>query len=292
MKQKKRTSEQLALFPTRMGKHDTCVLPEGFQVNLRDYDLVIINSSAGKDSAAMMIRIACLAEEQEYTGTVIVSHQDLGEAEWPGVKELADEQAAHCGWPLVVSGRKRQNGEEESLLDYALRHGKWPSSKQRWCTSDFKRGPGSRVVTQYSNSLQASRVLYCFGFRSEESPARARRDVIAYNERLSTRSRDVYDYHPIHHWSTQEVWQAIRSSEMPYHYAYELGMPRLSCMFCIFAPMDALVIAGKENPELLDKYIEVEEEIGHSFRADFSIAEVKKKIESGYEPRKIDNWMM
>ncbi|MEX0313535.1 MAG: hypothetical protein AB3N18_05115, partial [Allomuricauda sp.] len=69
-------------------------------------------------------------------------------------------------------------------------------------------------------------------------------------------------------------------------------MPRLSCVFCIFSPMDALVIAGKENPKLLEQYVNLEEKIGHDFRNNFKIASVKEKIESGYEPEQIENWIM
>lgn len=69
-------------------------------------------------------------------------------------------------------------------------------------------------------------------------------------------------------------------------------MPRLSCVFCFFSPFDALVIAGKANPELLDRYIEVEAKIGHTFKVKESLADVKKAIESGYSPTKINDWLM
>jgi len=55
---------------------------------------------------------------------------------------------------------------------------------------------------------------------------------------------------------------------------------------------DALVIAGRENPELLDKYVALEKKIGHTFRNKFSIAEVKQAIADGYVPKKVQNWEM
>ena len=60
-----------------------------------------------------------------------------------------------------------------------------------------------------------------------------------------------------------------------YHKAYDLGMPRLSCIFCVFAPKAALKIAAKHNPELYNEYCRVEEKIGHTFRKGFSLSELK-----------------
>jgi len=69
-------------------------------------------------------------------------------------------------------------------------------------------------------------------------------------------------------------------------------MPRLSCCFCIFSPFDALVVAGKANPELLDRYIETERKIGHTFRSGLKIESVKIAIENNYQPKIISDWVM
>lgn len=263
-------------------------------MNFHDYNLIIINSSAGKDSLCALYQISEMAKEQNYPKSKIwVSHQDLGRMEWPGTKELAEKQALYFGFNFIVSKRRTSTGVEESLLDYARRRKKWPSNKQRWCTSDFKRGPGGRVVTQLTKDIKEKhKVLYVFGFRSEESPARARKKVLKFNENLSTQRREVWEYCPILDWSIDFVWGVIYENSLPYHQAYTFGMPRLSCVFCIFSPFDALVIAGINNPELLDEYIEVEKEIGHSFRDGFKISEVKDAIISGYLPEKISDWVM
>ncbi len=64
--------------------------------------------------------------------------------------------------------------------------------------------------------------------------------------------------------------------------------PRLSCRFCIFAPRAALILSGKHNPELLDKYVAVEKEIGHSFRVNLPLADIQKAIETGEETKLSD----
>ena len=58
-------------------------------------------------------------------------------------------------------------------------------------------------------------------------------------------------------------------------------MPRLFCVFCVFAPKSALTIAGRHNPDLLDEYVAFEERIGHTFTHTMSIASVRDAIRSG-----------
>lgn len=273
---------------------ETLFPEEDIQIELHDYDLVIINSSGGKDSSVAIFEICRLAGLEGYPKTNIhISHQDLGEMEWKGTKALVQQQADHFGLQVHFSKRRDKNGYEETLLEYVERRGMWPSSQQRYCTSDFKRGPGARVITKLAPGRQENKVLYVFGFRKEESPARKKKKPLELNKKHSTKSgREVWDYLPVHDWTTEKVWQTIRKNGIPYHDAYDLGMPRLSCCFCIFSPFDALVLAGYANPELLDRYIEVEEKIGHTFKDGFSIADVREAIQNGYRPEKVENWIM
>ena len=85
---------------------------------------------------------------------------------------------------------------------------------------------------------------------------------------------------------------AIEASGAPYHPAYDLGMPRLSCVFCIFAPKAALILAGKHNPKLLAEYVQVEQEIGHRFTVKLSMAEVAQAVESGENTGEMTSWNM
>jgi 3'-phosphoadenosine 5'-phosphosulfate sulfotransferase (PAPS reductase)/FAD synthetase len=262
-------------------------------IKLKNFDLIIINSSAGKDSLCSIYEIMRMAKAQNVdSDRIVVSHQDLGEAEWGGTFELAKRQADLFGLEFYTSKRRDRNGYEESLLEYAERRGKWPSSQQRWCTSDFKRGPGARVVTKLTKGMQDVQVLYVFGFRKEESPSRAKKQAVAINKNLTTKSRTVIDYLPIHDWSVEKVWETIHDNELPYHPAYDLGMPRLSCTFCIFSPFDALVVAGYHNPKLLQKYVDIEDRIDHTFKADHSLKDVQRAIADGYRPDTISDWKM
>ena len=259
-------------------------------LHLHGFDIVIINSSGGKDSVCAIHEICRMADEQKYPREQIhVSHQDLGEIEWPGVKELVERQCKFFNLQLHITTRKNRAGDSPDLLDYALRRKMWPGPSTRWCTSDFKRGPGARVVTKVAPK---GTVLYVFGFREIESPRRKKMKQFSLNKRLSNKGRTVYDCLPIHRWEDWKVWATIKGAGIPYHYAYDLGMPRLSCVFCIYAPFDALVLAGRHNEELLKRYVAVEQQINHTFRIDFSMKDVHDAVYSDYQPKKIESWKM
>lgn len=262
-------------------------------MNLHNYNIIIINSSGGKDSLCAIWEVVRLAKLQAYPfDHIVISHQDLGRMEWKGTKELVQQQADFFGLKCFYSKRRDKNGKEETLLEYVKRRGKWPSNKQRFCTSDFKRGPGARIVTSLTKSEMMIKALYVFGFRKEESPARSKKKMFKLNTNLTTRNRKVYDWLPIHNWTLAKVWFIIRAHHLPYHGAYDLGMSRLSCIICIFCPFDELVIAGRANPELLNEYIDTEIEIDHTFRDGFSLTEVKKAIENNYVPKPTKSWVM
>lgn len=185
---------------------------------------------------------------------------------------------------------------EDDLLNYVERRGQWPSNKTRYCTSDFKRAPIRKVMTalvaKHATPHKAVKILNCMGLRAQESPARAKKLPLTLNESASNGRREVWDYLPIHDWSTDKVWETITTSGVEHHPAYDLGMPRLSCVFCIFAPKSALMVAGRANPELLQEYVNVEQRINHTFRLDTSIASIQAAIARNETVSVVDTWNM
>lgn len=261
--------------------------------DLRDYRWIVINSSGGKDS---QVALGEVVRQCDAAGVprarLVVSHQCLGRMEWQGTLDLVRQQAAHYGLRVEVSKYRNKAGAELDLLDYVRLRRKWPDNQNRYCTSDFKRGPGGRVITQLSREAPG-KVLNIFGFRSEESPARAKKPVFVKNDRLTSNLREVWDWLPIHDWTEKQVWQAIAASGVPHHWAYDKGMPRLSCCFCIFAPRAALLIAGRENPELLDEYCRLEAEIGHTFQNKKPISAIRDALAAGEKPEAVSGaWNM
>ncbi len=253
--------------------------------SLSSWRWIVVNSSGGKDSqTALRVVVDACDKQGVDRSRIVVSHQCLGRMEWKGTLALVEQQAAHYGLRVEVSKYRDKNGTESTLLDYVRARRKWPDSQNRFCTSEFKRGPGGRVIVKLFREAAGS-VLNVYGFRSDESPARAKKKPFVRNLRFSSGQREVWDWLPIHEWDEAEVWKSIRESGVPHHKAYDMGMSRLSCCMCIFAPRDALLVSGRANPELLDEYCELENEIGHTFQNGRSISSIRDAIRAGEQPK-------
>lgn len=265
------------------------------QLNL--YDWIVVNSSGGKDSQAALDVVVQVANRQNVPrDRIIVAHANLGEVEWPGVPELVQEHARHYDLKYVEESRPQGD-----LLVHVEQRRRWPSSKQRYCTSDHKRGQIARVFTYLTNQTRQRfkhppvRILNVFGFRAEESPARAKKKAFAIDTRLTNQRRWVEIWLPIHTWTGQQVWDRIAQAGTRPHWAYARGMTRLSCRFCIFAPRSQLILSARqpENQQLLEKYVQLEIKIGHRFTHKLSIQEVQAAAAAGEQPAADDGkWNM
>lgn len=276
-------------------------MPFGQPADLGWYDVILVNSSAGKDSQAMLDLVAQGARLDQ----LVVAHADLGRVEWPGTRELAQAQAKHYHARFEVV----QRGQD--LLDQVEERGMWPGPSTRYCTSDHKRDQIAKLMTKLADERHLGkgkasrlgrpvRILNCLGLRAQESdgrrdcpkcerkPARMAactrclgtgdHPTFERDTRASNGRREVHTWLPIHAWTVDQVWARIKASGVPHHPAYDQGMKRLSCMFCVFAPAHALKIAGRANPALLDAYCGVEARIGHSFTSTLSIRSIRLQL--------------
>jgi 3'-phosphoadenosine 5'-phosphosulfate sulfotransferase (PAPS reductase)/FAD synthetase len=260
---------------------------------LASYHWIVVNSSNGKDSQTMLDHVVEQCDQVRFSRSrILVAHADLGRIEWPGARKLAETQARHYGLEFIAV--KRPQGD---LLDHISQRRMFPSPTIRFCTADHKRGQVMRIFTRLADrsrqeGVKVCRILNCLGLRAEESPARSKRQPFAPNMLASNGRRWVDDRLPIHSWKVSQVWARIKGSDVPYHRAYRLGMPRLSCCFCFFSPRSALLLAGQHNPELLAEYVRVERAISHRFRVDLSLAEIQQALVRGEQPGRIHDWAM
>lgn len=254
--------------------------------DLAFYDVILVNSSAGKDSQAMLDYVVELTDEAGVDrDRLVVFHADLGRVEWQGTAELAEEQAEHYGLRFIKIARPQGD-----LLDHIERRGMFPDAARRYCTSDHKRGQGRKAMTMLVDERRNKagwvrnadqtwaqrpvRILNCMGFRRQESPARAKKLVLRHDQPASNGKRRVDEWCPILDWTVDDVWARIHQAGTRHHWAYDAGMPRLSCSFCVLASKGALVRAAQLRPELAAEYAAVEVRISHRFRQDLSMAEI------------------
>ncbi len=274
-----------------------------FVPDLPSYDVILVNSSAGKDSQSMLDEVVRLCDAAGVPRSrITVVHACLGRVEWSGVPEIAENQAAHYG--LRFETVRRRQGD---LLQMVERRGMWPDAARRYCTSALKRGQVKRLMTGLVAEVNARRltpwskplkrlglrrvrVLNCMGMRAQESPRRARKPAFRHDEKASNGRRHVDEWLPIHRWSEDEVWARIEASGVPYHPVYDEGMPRLSCSFCVLASRSALVRAAQLRPDLAREYELLEAKIGHRFTERLSMREIVAAARSDDPPAALETW--
>lgn len=225
--------------------------------------LFVANHSGGKDSQAMLIRLLEIVPRAQ----LVVVHASLGEAEWPGALEHAEKQAMAAGLPFIVA-RSVKTFFQMVEHRFAVRPGPnspcWPSAANRQCTSDLKRGPIEREVRRYSKAQGFTKIVSCMGIRAQESPGRAKQQAFKRNDSGSVAGRDWFQWLPIHSMQRDEVLATIAGAGQELHWAYAAGNDRLSCMFCIMGSRRDIQNAARHNPELLAKYIEIEQRTGYT----------------------------
>ncbi|MEU3639980.1 phosphoadenosine phosphosulfate reductase family protein [Streptomyces albogriseolus] len=263
-------------YPTgRIRRRATTVLLERLADHpvdlVRAADLIIIQTSSGKDSLVAMHRTVAAAKAAGCLHKVRVMHCDLG-SEWPGVPELAQRQAERYGIPFLLVT------PDGGFLGMVENRQMWPDAKRRLCTSALKRDPTGPVITTWVRELGLDRqaiVLNVMGVRGAESASRALKARLALDPRTTSANRLVLTWNIIHGLSEQEVWQDIASSGLEYHPIYDTGLERLSCVYCVLAGPEWLILATRvcfalELPHP-QTFAELERRIGHSFKQDFTL---------------------
>lgn len=244
--------------------------------DLARYDILLVNISGGKDSQTMLARVVRMCREAGVPQDRIVCvFADLGDDdEWEGTQEIAAYHAAFYGLRFEVARKQdATTGEPVTLLEHIANRGMWPSRQSRYCTSDLKRDPITKVMTSLAAEWREQRgyggqvrILNCMGLRAEESPARALTPVFEHNKRASGKGTSKYvdNWMPIHAMTTDDVWTSIRESGVKHHPIYDEGMLRLSCRFCVLAGKSTLVRAAQLDPAGAAKRAAMEQEMGHT----------------------------
>lgn len=228
--------------------------------------LFIINDSAGKDSQAMKILLLDIVPPEQ----LVIVHANLRGVEWEGNLDHIKNYAFTIPVFEVTANK--------TFFEMVYHRGMFPSPTTRQCTSDLKRGPIQKFINNYAKLHGFQYVVNCLGLRAEESSARKKKIKFQHKPNLSAKHRTQYEWLPIHGLLLQEVWDVIADAEQQRHYAYDLGMKRLSCKFCIMGCDSDLKIAAKHDPVLAMEYMIAEEKL--NFTMSMSRRTLKEIINS------------
>jgi DNA sulfur modification protein DndC len=180
---------------------------------------IVVNVSGGKDSSALLLWI-----KAHYPNPITAIYNDTG-FEHPGVEGYIRNMTSQLGIPLVVTQ------PTTDLLSLVLHYGRIPGFGCRYCTRSLKMNPGNKWIR---NTYPEGKVIQCFGFRAEESPARAKKQVLVRYDDLCTRNREVMNFAPLHDWQTSDVVELVEAEGFKLFHTYEY-LSRLSCRFCFLA---------------------------------------------------------
>ncbi len=221
-------------------------------------------------------------QREGWTGEVCMLHAELHGADWKQTPAYVREFAERKGVPLyVVSAHTDLIDRIWQRYHQNKDRPPWPSSKIRYCTSYGKRDPISKFLR---NHFASGDVICAIGLRSSESHARAKRPTFQLRKDSSapTKGRFVYDWLPIHDWTTEQVWQTIREHGDIAHPAYKLpggaANERLSCALCILASVNDLINGAVHNPDIYREYCRIEAVTGYSFRQGLWLSDLKPEL--------------
>ena len=240
----------------------TFTVPAEIKSAIDDGALVVISHSGGKDSQAM----AALVRGVVPADQIVVIHAELPGVDWDGTEDHARATTAGLDFYTVRAAK--------TFFDMVEHRGMFPSPKYRQCTSDLKRDPINTKIRALAKARGATLIVNCLGLRAEESTSRARQPVVKINKRMSKAGRTMIDWLPIHDLTTAEVFAVIKDAGQSPHWAYQAGMSRLSCCFCIMASRQDLTTAAKLNPHLYRRYVETEK------RIDFTLSPSCQSLEA------------
>lgn len=189
-------------------------------------------------------------------------------AAWQAGTFTKGEWLAACDCPVLVSAPVPDPLIERALellhptgipfLDMAMLHGRFPSTRVRFCTSDTKLIPlMHRKRPLLDDGIS---VIDWIGERADESPARAKKKPIQ-SVRYPSGARNIL-YRPIFRWSAADAFAISARHGLRHNPLYTMGMSRVGCSTCIMVRKRELRAWAMRFPAEVDRVREWERLVG------------------------------
>lgn len=153
---------------------------------------------------------------------------------------------------------------------------KFPDSKNRWCTAYLKTGITDKWI-RANRSRLGEKVLFISGERRDESRGRALLPEFEYHSTtLKTERKGRFECHwhrPVLDYEKGKMFEFGKLLGLEAHPCYGY-IDRCSCMLCVFAKDAKIQENMKRYPQEFQRYIEIEQRIGHTWKAKKALAEL------------------
>lgn len=250
---------------------------------------IIVSYSGGKDSQACLI----WATKTYALKNIEAVFCDTG-WENPVTYDHIKNTCSDLGVKLTTIKSTKYNG----MVDLAMKKGRFPSVKARFCTEELKAKPMIDWVLQQEDNLTIIQ-----GIRSQESHSRSQmskqcryfkyyfepfsHDKKGRPKLHSYRKKEVKDWvskysddilRPVFDWSGQEVIQYILDNGQQPNPLYFEGFKRVGCFPCIMSGHNEVAAILERYPGRFDLIEGLERQTGSSF---FKIDFVPERYKTG-----------
>ena len=208
---------------------------------------VIVQFSGGKDSQACLIKAVKDFGRKNVTAVFC----DTG-WEHPITYKHIKDVCAQLDIQLIALKSSKFDG----FVDMAVKKGRFPSTKARFCTVELKIKPMIDFILSQEDSL-----IVIQGIRAAESAARSKFEMECsyFKEYFGNKTSGLYNkrgvkewckthdasvLRPIFRWSAQEVIDYILANGQRPNPLYERGVARVGCFPCVMCrKLDARLVS-------------------------------------------------
>lgn len=219
----------------------------------------VVAISGGKDSCAMALRLKELNPDIDYEYVITPTGDELPEME------------QHWGLMESLLGSKFKRLGNLTLAECIKREGMIPNFRARFCTRILKIEP----FIDYMNSLDAGSIMYV-GLRADEE---GRLGLIS-PDAIFTVAYPMREWR----WGLAHVLGYLKRNNVK--------IPvRTDCGVCFYQKLDEWKTLLETHPERYQSYVDIEHEMGHTFRSPgrdtwpASLAELRDEFQSGRKLR-------
>jgi 3'-phosphoadenosine 5'-phosphosulfate sulfotransferase (PAPS reductase)/FAD synthetase len=224
---------------------------------LQNAQVIFANHSGGKDSQAMLAKLVRMGLKDK----IVIIHADLGEMEWEPMHGWIEKNS--FGIPVHVVKA------EMSFFDLCRKYKRLPSGQARFCTNLLKTVPCENFMKKYCEERGITNAVSVLGIRADESGNRAKMSPLSRKGKVNRATKfkmELTIWYPIFEYTLDEVKKEVADADQELHEVYANGYSRLSCVFCPLARIAEHKKMAKDKPELFQKMVNLERELGKTIR--------------------------